>query len=64
MFYEKCGECGKEFSSEYKGLVKSNLTKHLKKYHNIDIYGYILKNVYNNQVPFCECGCGFQKREV
>ncbi len=55
MFSIKCKICDKEFSSDIKGPEKSNLIKHIRKAHNLEIIDYVLSGAEN---PKCHCGCG------
>lgn len=47
-----CKICNKEHSSD------RHLSFHVKKEHNITKEDYVLKHIFNNEHPTCECGCG------
>ena len=58
MYKIDCKICGKSFESEYNGPEKSNLSKHVKNYHNINKEDYLIKYYYDGAQPKCACGCG------
>lgn len=61
MFSVKCKICDKEFTSDINGPEKANLSKHIKKVHNLQPIEYVLSGAEH---PKCACGCGNNVRFV
>lgn len=53
-----CKICNKTFSAETEYSAKGNLSKHVRKEHELSKRDFFIQYENNGVIPLCACGCG------